>query len=169
MEASETFEMGEPVNMLTAGTIEEAATAAGWTTANFTSGGTKTAGMLGGIACHGPGAGNLHPDTGVAYATNDRIDYWPLNQGTHFITSTFYATGDTSTAVTPATTDVGEAYQVTSDGTTWGLEQTGAQVGTNVQANVVDVLDINKAPIRITSGTGVYLVFTLTASEAQPD
>lgn len=164
MSASATFDVGEPVNFLTAGTISEAATAAGWTIADFTTEGTAS--LEGGIACFGPGTGNINWKTGNEYATNDDIAYWPINQGNLFITSTLYATGDTSTLITPAQTDIGESYQISSDGTTWGLEQTAGAAGTDVQAGVVEVLDSRYEPIRLAGGTGVHLVFRITATTA---
>lgn len=163
MTAAQTFDVGEPVVVVTAGTVTEA-TAAGWVVTDFTTAGSSA--MQGGIACNGPGAGNINPDTGIAYATNDKIAFWPLNQGILFITDNFYATGASAAggATTPLVTDIGESYELSSDGTVWVVEQTAAAPGTDVQARIVDVLDTNKAPIRITGQTGVYVVFELCAT-----
>jgi hypothetical protein len=123
------------------------------------------AGLLIGIAAAGPGAGNIDPATGAAYATGANIPYWPINQGTLFITSNFFAAGAAADA-TPALTDIGEPYQITYNTTAtigWGVEQTAGVEGVDVVATVVDVLDADKRPIRISSATGVYVVFTITA------
>lgn len=157
MTASEVFEVGEPVAVVDAGTLTEPSGQFIITDAD--------AGLLIGIAAAGPGAGNIDPATGAAYATGASIPFWPINQGTLFITSNVFAAGAGS-ASAPLQTDVGEPYQITY-GTTnpigWGVEKTAGVEGVDVVATIVEVLDANKAPIRITGGTGVYVVFTITA------
>jgi hypothetical protein len=123
-----------------------------------------------GIACAGPGAGNINPATGIAYAVNDTIAYWPANEGTLFITDNVFAAG-AGAASAPLVTDIGESYQITYSTTAaapigWGVEKTAGVVGVDVCAWIVDVLDTNKAPIRLTGGTGVYVVFEITATVA---
>jgi hypothetical protein len=159
--AAQTFDVGEPVCVVAAGTVTEA-TAAGWDADQM------DIGLQGGIACNGPGAGNLNPETGIAYAAGDTIAFWPINEGTLFITgaaTNFRATGASAAgAVTaPVIADIGNSYEMSSDGTNWVVEQTAATAGTSVEAYIVDVLDANKAPLRITGGTGVYVVFELYA------
>jgi len=175
--ASQVFDTGEPVNVVTAGTITEAPQdTTEWVTADFTTAGT--AALQGGIAVMGPAGGAqtndrsaaLNPATGVAYATNDDVAYWPINQGILFITENFWAAGAGS-AATPVQTDIGENYQIShaTFGTPdagWGVEQTAATIGTDVVAGVVEVLDAAKSPIRITGQTGVFVVFTIEATLA---
>ena len=157
MAASQTFEAGEPIGVDTNGTIiEPGQDAAEVVVSDFTNG-------LGGIAAAGPGAGNIDPATGAAYATSARIPFWPFGQGTKFITSNFYAATTPSTRVVPLQTDVGVHYQMVYSTTAailgWGLEQTAALSGVDLVCLVLEVLDANYAPIRISGGTGVYLVF----------
>lgn len=167
MATGEVFEVGEPVESLDDGTMNEPTDDLGqWTVAQFTSTMANSA-LQGGIACYGPGAGNLNPQTGVAYAANDEISYWPINEGTIFITSNMRVAGGAADAA-PVQSDVGEAYQVSYNTTAgqlgWGLERTTAVPGTDVEARVVDVLDTNKAPISRTGGTGVHVLFELVAT-----
>jgi hypothetical protein len=128
-----------------------------------------------GIACWSVGtddgdgtttAGEINPKTGVAYAAGDEVAYWPADQGILFITKNFH--DDTAAAeVVPLQTDVGEIYQMSASTTAavhsygWGVTQTAGVPGTDVLAIVHDVLDTNKAPIRLSGGTGVYLVFEI--------
>jgi hypothetical protein len=168
MTASGTFDVGEPLVIVTAGTLTEPS-ATGWVLTDFST--TSAASVEGGIACFGPGAGNINPETGVAYTTNDTIAYWPINQGILFITriaANFRATGASAAGATaaPLVTDIGESYEMSSNGTNWAIERTGAAPGTDVQADIVDVLDVNKAPIRLSGGTGVYAVFEINATLA---
>lgn len=167
MTAGELFETGEPVMVVAAGTLTEPIGATtSWPLTEF-----DATGIEGGIAVFGPGDGtNINPKTGKAFATGDDIAYWPINQGNVFITKNFFATADTTTLVVPAQGDVGEAYYVNQAvaATAWGLEQTAALEGTNVQGNVIEVLDATKIPIRISGQAGVYLLFTLTLSRAAP-
>ena len=166
MTANEVFEGGEPVMVVAAGTLTEPiGNTTSWPLTEF-----DATGIEGGIAVFGPGGGNINPRTGVAFATGDDIAYWPINQGNVFITKNFFATADTTTLVVPVQGDVGEAYYVNQAvlNTAWGLEQTAALEGTNVQGNVMEVLDANYVPIRESGQAGVYLLFTLTLSRAAP-
>lgn len=167
MTASEVFDTGEPVMVVDAGTITEPTdNAAQWTVAQFTA--TGTTAFNGGIAATGPGASNIDPATGAEYATGADVAYWPLNQGTLFITSNFFAAGAGS-AVAPAQTDVGEIYQITygtTDPIGWGVEQTAGVVGTDVVAKVAEVLDSLYRPIRLSGQTGVHVVFEIEATTA---
>ena len=165
MTASETFEVGEPVNIVNAGTITEPPDdVTQWIIGD----GDNPDGTGWGIACYGPGASNIDPKTGVAFATGAEIAYWPGNQGTLFITDNFFAAGGGS-AVVPLQTDVGESYQITygTFGTPdagWGVEQTAGVAGVDYQAIVTDVLDSQKAPIRLSGNAGVYVVFELVGA-----
>jgi len=162
--ASQTFEMGEPVGIVAAGTVTEA-TAANWVVSDM------AIGIQGGIACYGPGASNINPKTGVAFATNDEVAFWPINQGILFRTSgpaNFKATGASGAGAetAPLVTDIGTSYEISSNGTNWCIEKTAGTTGVDVEAKIVDVLDINLAPIRISGNAGVYAVFELTATLA---
>jgi len=159
MTAGEVFEVGEPIGVVDAGTLTEPAGATASVVVGDFDGGT------GGIAAYGPGAGNIDPATGAAMATGASVPFWPFGQGTQFITDNFFATGDTTTAVVPAQTDVGEHYKMNqaAAATAWGLEQTAALSGVDLVCRVTEVLDVNFAPIRITSAAGVYLVFEIDA------
>jgi hypothetical protein len=168
MTAAQTFLAGEPINVVTAGTLTEAPVDnTPWAIADFTTAGVQS--LEGGIACFGPGAGLINPMTGVAFTTGDAIAYYPINQGTLFITDNFFADG-TATVVVPAITDIGESYEIGASTTAgilgWGLEQATATAGTEVQACVVDVLDTRKVSLNhpATDGTGVYLVFEINAT-----
>jgi hypothetical protein len=161
MTASEVFEIGEPVAIVDAGTLTEPPDDATQFIITDIDGGLEA-----GIACFGPGAGNINPVTGVAFATGDDIAYWPINDGTVFITQNFFAAGAGSD-VAPVQTDVGEPYQVAYNTTAtigWGVEQTAGVYGVDVVATILEVLDTNKDPIRITGNAGVYVLFTLNAT-----
>jgi hypothetical protein len=165
MAASEVFEGGEPIMVVgAAGTaVEPVGATTSWPLTEFTSG------VEAGIACFGPGDGTkLNPATGVAFATGDDIAYWPINEGNLFITDNFFETGDTTTLATPAQTDVGYHYKMNQAvlNTAWGIEQTVGAPGVDVLANVVEVLDADKVPIRLSGQTGVSLVFHITATLA---
>ncbi len=171
MTASEIFDIGEPGNIVDAGTLTEPATnGVEWAA------GVLDLGFVAGIAAAGPAGGSetndhaarIDPRTGVAFAALGHIPYWPINEGTLFITKNFHIAGGTTAAV-PALTDIGESYQIThsESGTPdrgWGIEQTNGDVGLDVQANVIDVLDAQKSPIRNSGNAGVFLVFTITAT-----
>lgn len=162
MTASETFEVGEPVGIVDAGTITEPpddGTQFIVTDVDDPNGGTW------GIAAFGPGASNIDPKTGVAFAALAEIGYWPGNQGTLFITRNFWGAGAAGTAVVPLQTDVGESYQLSEGGAGWGVEQTAGVAGVDIQAIVVDVLDAQKAPIRLSGNAGVFVVFELVATD----
>lgn len=169
LDATQTFDTGELVKIVDSGEIAEFP--ADTTEALIAD---MDSALHGGIACYGPAGGAqtndrtvTNPKTGIAYATGDEIAYWPLNQDILWITDNFFATGAGS-AVAPAQTDVGESYQLThaTFGTPdagWGVEQTAGVAGTDVQAKIVEVLDARFDPIRISSQTGVYVVFTIEA------
>jgi hypothetical protein len=166
MTTGQTFDVGEPVVLVTAGTLTEG-TANGWIITDFTT--TTATSIEGGIACNGPGAGNLNPQTGIAYAVNDAIAYWPINQGILFITrlaNNFRASGAAAAgaARAPVVTDIGESYVMSSNGTNWAITTDAAAPGTSVQADIVDVLDTNKAPIRLSGNAGFYAVFEINAT-----
>lgn len=159
MTASETFECGEPVGVAAGAVTEPPDDGTEWLLADVS--GT---GLICGIACFGPGAGNLNPATGVAFATGDDIAYWPAGQGNLFITEYFFATGAAAYA-TPDADNIGVIYQITSGTDTgvenWGVEETAGTPGTDVLANVVEVLDSMKRPIRISGQDGAYVVFEI--------
>jgi hypothetical protein len=170
MTASQAWLQGHPVGVVNAGTVTQAPN----DQSEYTLGDMDTVGNICGIAAWSVGtddgdgtttAGNINPKTGVAYATGDEVAFWPADQGILFITDNFHDNATTA-AVVPAQTDVGEIYQISSSvtaaaGLGWGLEQVAGVVGTDVVAVVNDVLDTNYAPIRLTGGTGVYLVFEM--------
>lgn len=163
MTSGEVFEGGEPVMVVEAGTLTEPV---GATTAWPIS--ELDAGVEAGIACFGPGSGNINPMTGVAFAALGDIAYWPINEGTVFITRNVFTGGDTTTLLAPARTHVGDYTKMNqaSLNTAWGVEMADGTVGTEVLANIVEVLDTNKDPIRLTNLTGVYALFTITATKA---
>ena len=165
MTASEVFDVGEPVMIVTAGTLTEPTdNAAQWTVAQM---GTS---MQCGIACFGPGTANVNrnPKTNTDYASNDEIAYWPANQGTLFITRNVFAAGAGSAAA-PLLTDIDASYQITygtTDPIGWGVEKTAGVVGVDVQAIVTDVLDAQLSPIRNSGNAGVFVVFEINATLA---
>ena len=172
MTASEVFDVGEPIMIVDAGTLTEPAdNDTQWLLS------TMDVALEAGIACYGPAGGSetndnaaaINPQTGIAFTTADEISYWPINEGTLFITSNVFAAGASSTGVVaPLLTDIGEAYQIAygsfgTPDTGWGVEKTAGVSGVDVQAMIVNVLDTNKAPIRRTGLAGVHIVFTLNA------
>ena len=170
--AAENFEIGEPVSLVDAGTwTEPTDNVAQWTVAQM------DGNVAGGIAAWGPGettqgsggtAPNINPATGAAYATGDWFPYWPIGEpGQLWITKNFYA-ADGGSAVAPALTDIGDEYQIVyatfdTNGvdTGWGIEKTVALVGVDVIAEIVDVLDARKQPIRVSGNAGVYVTFEI--------
>jgi hypothetical protein len=169
MTASEVFDVGEPVMIVTAGTLTEAEdNDDSWKYAEMGTGAEC------GIAAAGPGGGSqtndrdahLDPMTGKTYATLAMIPYWPINEGTHFITKNFWAAAGAGSAAVPDLANIGISYMITyaTFGTPdagWGIEETAAVSGTDVSAVVLDVLDSAKTPIRLSGNAGVYLVFEI--------
>ncbi len=166
MTASEVFEGGEPIMVVDAGTLTEPTdNAAQWVVSEFSA--TGTSALSGGIAVFGPGAGNIDPETGLAFATGGAVAFYPINEGNLFFTGNFYAAGGGS-VLAPVLTDMGEAYQLVygTFGTPdagWGIEQTSAVAGTDVQARIVDILDSTLRPIRSSGNAGVGVVFEINA------
>ena len=163
MTAGGTFEVGEPVAIVDAGTLTEPPQ----DDTQFILTDIDTVGNICGIAAFGPGSSNIDPMTGSAFATGAMIAYYPADQGTLFITDNFFAAAAGS-AVAPALTDIGEIYQITyaqfgTPDAGWGVEQTAGVPGTDVVAVIYDVLDSNKVSINESSsnGTGVYVVFEM--------
>ena len=179
MTASQTFLQGHPVGFVDAGTVTQAPNDTTEWLLDDTSDGLGHVATLG-IACWAVGADDgdgttsttgapTNPETGVAYTTNDTVAFWPADQGTLFITRNFHDTATTA-AVVPAVTDINEIYQISNSATEaagygWGLEQTAGVVGTDVLGHVVDVLDANKAPIRLSGNAGVFLVFEILSTQ----
>ena len=90
-------------------------------------------------------------------------------QGTLFITRNFHDTATTAVVV-PLVTDIGELYLISSSATAaagfgFGLEQTAATPGTQPFGVVHDVLDSQKAPIRLSGNAGVFLVFEIKTAQ----
>ncbi len=165
----EDFDIGAPISLVDAGTwTEPTQDAAQWTLAQM--GGNVAAG----IAAIGPAGGNqtddhaarINPATGVAYADGDWFPYWPVGEpGQLWITKNFHATGGGS-AVAPVLADIGDEYMITygtygTPDTGWGIEQTVALTGVDVIAEIVDVLDVRKQPIRNSGNAGVYVTFEI--------
>ncbi len=161
MTASEVFDTGNPIGIVDAGTMTEP----GRDNAQVVVGDFD--GLEGGIAATGPGSSNINPATGSTYAALDDCAYWPFGQGTLFITDNLFAAAAGS-LVDPAQTDVGELYQMVYSTTVgnrgdagWGLERTAAVVGVDLVCHIVEVLDSNKRPIRISGDTGEFVVFEI--------
>lgn len=184
MTAAQVFDIGEPVGIVAAGTISKPPED---TTeillADFAATGTTQ--PIWGIAAYGPGQAfsaarptdriNINPATGLAYATNAAIAYWPADQGNLFIARLVSAAA--AALVAPAITDIGESYEI-SYGTAgtpdigWAVEQTTAVVttdtvaGLDVFAVVTDVLDTDrKSLVTHNGGTGVYVVVELKSRQ----
>jgi hypothetical protein len=157
--ASATFLEGELVVVVDAGTLSEMPQDDDQILI-----GDFDSGLLGGVAAMD---GHTTRTDRTARSTGDMISYYPINDGTLFITENFVATGDPDTAVIPAGTDVGESYQVTGvngDGS-WAIEQTAGAMGVNMCAIVHQVLNARKEPIGATdTTTGKWVVFELQLS-----
>ncbi len=164
--ASQTFEMGELVGVVDAGTVTE-----------FPQDNTQAiladidGGKLCGISCYGPGASNINTKTGTTtWGVGTPVAFWPADRGIEFITKNFWTAGGATTVVVPAVTDIGEPYQITYNTTAtggtpgWGVEQTAGVDATDIIAVVTRVLDANKKDIRESGQAGVYLVFELKTS-----
>lgn len=168
MNASENFDVGDFVFINSDGEVQEFDDNTGEALV-----GDGDIALSAGIAAFGPGASNINPKTGTTYATGDAIGYWPVNQGTIFITKNVYAATAASLDVAIAT-DIGNSYEIAyatydtnGEDTGWGvdIDTTGTQ-GTDWQANILDVLDAQLKPIRISGNAGIYVTFTITGSLA---
>jgi len=93
------------------------------------------------------------------------VSYYPINQGTLFITKNYVSAADT-TAIPPGTI-VGESFQVHGSNATtlssnWEILSTAGVAGVDMQALVHQVLNVRKEPIGATdTTTGVWVVFEL--------
>jgi hypothetical protein len=131
----------------------------------------------GGVALNGPGAavsaeliaadgwGRLwiHPDTGNAYATGDRIWYVPWQDDVEFITSNVVAAGGATAGAAFTGADRGDLFQMSYVAATtpdlgWGIERTAGVHGTDLVCVVTDILDAQLRPVTAT-GTGTFCVF----------
>jgi len=171
-----TFQYGDPLSRIDAGTLTFAPQdVTQWIIGDFSATGTIT--FDGGIALAGPKDGDL-PDfrTGTTYAAGAMIPYVPINNPQQQFIAKLTAAGGGALAA-PAVTDIGESYQMsyatangagTSTDLGWCVEQTAGAVGTDVCAFVNDVLDAQYVSLNEPSndGTGVYCVFTITATTA---
>ncbi len=173
MTASQTYLLGQPVGIVDAGTLTQAPNDG----TQWVLGDMDTVGNICGIAAFGVGGDDgdgttstvnapTNPKTNAVFATNDEVAYWPADQGNLFITNNMHDTA-TSAAVVPVQTDVGEIYMISSSltagvhGFGFGIEQTAGVVATDVLAIVHDVLDSNRAPIRLSGNAGVHIVFEI--------
>lgn len=105
--------------------------------------------------------------TGDGTAASDLISYYPINEGTLFITKNFIGAGTPDTAAIPAGTDVGESYQVAGTDLVgqWEIEQTAGVRGVDLCALIHQVLNVRKEPISAAdTTTGIWLVFELQIS-----
>lgn len=133
-----------------------------------------------GIAINGPGAAataelvaadgwgvlHNHPDTGLAYATGDRIWYVPFGEGNLFVTRNVHAAGGSGAGAAPNGADRGDPFQLTYEsGSTpdlgWGIERTAGVEGTDFVAHIQDVVDANGQSVDATTD-GVAFIFTVT-------
>jgi hypothetical protein len=176
--AAQTFDIGEPVGLVAAGTLSGAPEdTSEIVLADFAATGTSQ--PIWGIAASGPGTASSTADpsarvntnwrTGAAYATAAAIPFWPADQGNLFIARLASDTG--AAYVAPAVTDIGETYRIVygTAGTPdvgWCVEQTAATVGTDCLALVTDVLDTNRISlIHNPNGTGVWVVVELKSRQ----
>ncbi len=157
LNASESFREGEMVFINGDGEIAELNN----DDSKVIVGDMQTSQMAGVAAMDGDTARN----DGFARSTGDLISYWPINEGTLFITKNYISAADTS-AIPPGTI-VGESFQVHgSDATTltanWEILSTAGVAGVDMQALVHDVLNVRKEPITASdTTTGVWVVFEL--------
>ena len=102
---------------------------------------------------------------GFARSTGDLISYYPINDGTLFITKNYVSAADT--AAVPPGSIVGESFQVHGSNATtlssnWEILSTAGVAGVDMQALIHNVLNAQKAPISATdTTTGVWVVFEL--------
>ncbi len=175
MTASENFEVGDPIALASSGRlVEPPENATPWLQS------TMDMGLRGGIAAFGPGdsapgaggaAQNINPRTGVVFAVDDDIAYWPIDEGTIFYTNNFFAAAAGS-LLAPVLSDIGNAYEISyatyntnGEDTGWGIEQNAVTVGTDVQAVILDVLDAQLAPIRRSGNAGTGVTFLIVTEE----
>jgi hypothetical protein len=168
LNASETFKIGDVVNLNDDGELEMVSL-----TNDELELGDLDGGRLCGVAAMsgdtgataGVYAGNTYPNAAPfgGATTGDRISYWPADQGILFITSQVFASGGAAAGIPPGTI-VGEALFFTYSSTLghWGIELADAAYGTEVVAIIHQVLDAQKNPIAPANTTdGVYVVFEI--------
>jgi hypothetical protein len=157
--ASSTFLEGEMVAVVDAGTLSELTQNDGQITLSE----ADSALFFGVAAMDG---GTTRTD-GFARSTGDLISYYPVNDGTLFITKNFVGAGTPDTAAIPADSDVGESYQIAGINAngTWAIEQTAGVMGVDLCALIHNVLNVRKEPLAAgDSTTGIWLVFELQVS-----
>ncbi len=99
---------------------------------------------------------------GFGAVTNDKRTYIPFSTpGLQIKTKNFWVTTAAGTLAVPDTANIGLTYQISAESATnnWGVEETAAVAGTDLGAFIVDVLDANEVSIRVSGGTGVWVVF----------
>lgn len=169
IDASETFENGEPVRFTTAGTIAESPD-------------EPLSTEICGIAVT---SGNtavtdrsfFNPATGAAYATNDDVSFLVPSPHTYFATRNF-ATGGAGVPVAPAQTNIYDiASLVLTVGGSWYLDVGGAAGALICQ--VIDVYNLQKESIVRTGETltapaqdvhgDFWVVFQIVMHQSMPN
>ena len=178
MTAAQSWLLGHPVGYLDAGTVTGGPSDTTELELNDLSDDEGHIAMVG-IACWSVGqddgdgtvstGGAINPATAKVYATGDTVAFWPADQDVEFITANFHDTATTS-AVVPLITDINENYLMSTSETAaagygWGVEQSAVTFGTHIYAHIIDVLDISKAPIRLSGLAGKYLVFRIRTTQ----
>ena len=157
LNASESFREGEMVFVNNDGEIAELPTDDSVVVV-----GDMETSQLAGVAAMD---GDTTRTDGFARSTGDLVSYYPINEGTLFITKNYVSAADT--AATPPGSIVGESFQVHGSNATtlssnWEILSTAGVAGVNMQALVHQVLNSRMEPITAAdTTTGVWIVFEL--------
>ncbi len=171
LNASETFDAGEFVQLATDGQVAEAAdeattdaiigvSAAGGDT-------TATASSATGIGIFKYSTiGDFVPGSNAA-AENDYVPVYLFVPQTKFATRNFATDGAGTDAAPTVANAMGEQVEATVVAGVHGVD-TNSATADNAFALITDVLDANMTPIQLSGGTGVWVVFRATASRLNP-
>jgi hypothetical protein len=144
LNAAETFDAGEPVAVNDTGELTE-------------SNNDPLDSDLMGIAMIGPGAGNINPDTGVAFTTGDMIPVAIPSPHSYYRTQNWSTDGVTFNDIAPLATNIGDEAGLSLIGGEWGIDI----AATNNLCRVMDILDAEGRSILFT-GTVLTTADTYT-------
>ncbi len=161
IEASQTFQKGEPVSLDNDGQVTECAA-------------EPAPEDLLGIAMAGPAAtagtfGAMNnPRTNTTYADGDRFPVLIPQDRDQFITANWTTGGSAFSDTVPDITDIGDVCSLDLIAGVWGVQQAGT--GASAIGIIDDVLNVRKESIFDTGETlattdTFYIVFTITAHQ----
>jgi hypothetical protein len=161
IEASQTFQKGEPVSLDQDGQVTECAA-------------EPAPEDLLGIAMAGPAAtagtfgAMINPRTGVAYADGDRVPVVIPQPKDRFSTSNWTTGGAAFSDTVPDISDIGDVCSLDLIGGVWGVQQGGTAA--SAIGIIDDVLNVRKESIFDTGETlattdTFYIVFSIIAHQ----